>query len=165
MQHRLAAAKNQFSRLRTVLTSTRCLSMPRRARIWRTCVWSTLIYGWTCCGCSSYLLTQVWGTVNRQLRAIARSPRHITHTINEEVYAILGLPGPSELLQKAVDGLSRRLDQIKCTSDTVMCTPALHHQAAWARDLLTDAIRNCGRLEKGCGCSGCCMHSLWNLLR
>ena len=160
VQHRLAAAKNQFSRLRTVLTSTRCLSMLRRARIWHTCVWTTLIYGWTCCGCSSYLLTQVWGTVNRQLRAIARSPRHITHTTNDEVYEILSLPGPSELLQQAVDGLSRRLDHIKYTSDMVMCTPALHHQAAWAHDLLTDAIRNCGRLERvadaqGVACTVC----------
>ena len=109
VRHRLSTARNQFSRLRSVLTSTRCLSLKRRAQIWRTCIWSTLMYGWTCCGCSGYLLSQVLGLVNTQLRAIARSPRHITHTTNDEVYRMLGTAHPARLIQHAVDSLQRRL--------------------------------------------------------
>ena len=160
VRHRMEAAKTQFSRLRSVLTSSRCLSLKRRARIWQACVWSTLMYGWTCCGCSGFLLTQVCSLVHTQLRAIARSPRHITHTTNEEVCAMLGLPGPKALLLQAVDGLGRRLEFVRATSDDLMRRPDLHTQAEWARDQLISAAACLGRLERvaatqGVACTVC----------
>ena len=160
VRHRLSTARNQFSRLRSVLTSTRCLSLKRRAQIWRTCIWSTLMYGWTCCGCSGYLLSQVLGLVNTQLRAIARSPRHITHTTNDEVYRMLGTAHPARLIQHAVDSLQRRLTQAGAQGDTVMNGSEMHAQAAWAADLLRDAVLCSGRLERvtlveGVACTVC----------
>ena len=160
VRRRMDNARNQFSRLRNVLTSSRCLSLKRRARIWRTCVWSTLIYGWACCGCSGFQLSQVLGLVNTQLRAIARSPRHITQTSNAEVYSMLGLPDPIELVTQAAANLHRRLDYSWHTTDVVMQNPELHKQATWARERLTDATAGCRRLERitpteGVACPEC----------
>ena len=160
VRHRISTAKNQFSRLRSVLTSTRCLGLKRRAQIWKTCIWSTLLYGWTCCGCSGYMLSQVVGLVNTQLRAIARSPRHITHTTNEEVYRMLGIEPPTRLIQHAVASLQRRLAQARDSGDTVMAGAELHAQAAWAEDLLREAVLCNGRLERvtsveGVACTVC----------
>jgi len=160
VRHRISTAKNQFSRLRSVLTSTRCLGLKRRAQIWKTCIWSTLLYGWTCCGCSGYMLSQVVGLVNTQLRAIARSPRHITHTTNEEVYRMLGIEPPTRLIQNAVASLQRRLAQARDSGDTVMAGAELHAQAAWAEDLLREAVLCSGRLERvtsveGVACTVC----------
>ncbi|CAE7380080.1 slc47a1 [Symbiodinium sp. CCMP2592] len=154
VRHRIEAARNQYSRLRSVLTSTRCMSMKRRARIWLACIWSTLTYGWTCCGCSGFLFTQVCGLVTTQMRAIARSPRHIAHTTNEEVFAMLGLPGPAALMQHALENLRQRLQFVRQTDDTIMCNPTLHAQANWAFEALTDAIASKGRLERVTGTQG-----------
>ena len=160
VRHRLCTARNQFSRLRTVLTSTRCLSLKRRAQIWKTCIWTTLMYGWSCCGCSGYLLSQVFGLVNTQLRAIARSPRHITHTTNEDVYRMLGVPNPARLVQLAVWSLSRRLAAPCTEGDTIMRGTELQEQATWAADLLQEAVLCSGRLERvittqGVACTVC----------
>ena len=147
VRHRMDTAKNQFSRLRSVLTSTRCLSLKRRVRIWRACIWTTLVYGWTCCGCSGHLLSQVLGLVNTQLRAVARSPRHITHTTNQEVYDMLGLPDPTELLVQVFGNLQKRLDLVVGSSDLVMQRPEIQGQALWAHSQMIDATSGCRRLE------------------
>ena len=57
-QYRLEMGKNQFSRLRSVLVSHRCLSLARRAYMWQICVWTTLSYGLNCSGCTSLQLQQ-----------------------------------------------------------------------------------------------------------
>ena len=160
LKHRMEAAKTQFSRLRGVLTSTRCLSLKRRARIWRTCIWTTLTYGWPCCGCSGYMLSQVLGLVNTQLRAVARSPRHITQTSNQEVYTMLGLHAPTELLTQVLANLQSRLALTLQSDDIVMQRSELHDQAAWAREQLADAMQGCHRLERltpvdGVACPEC----------
>ena len=118
------------------------------------------MYGWSCCGCSGHLLSQVFGLVNTQLRAIARSPRHITHTTNEEVYRMLGVPNPTRLVQLAVRSLSRRLAAPSIAGDTIMHGTALHEQATWAADLLQEAVLCSGRLERvitkqGVACTVC----------
>ena len=101
--------------------------------------------------------------VNTQLRAIARSPRHITHTTNEDVYRMLGVPNPTRLVQLAVGSLSRRLAAPSIEGDTIMHGTELHEQATWAADLLQEAVLCSGRLEArdhnaGVACTVCGMY-------
>ena len=149
VRHRITAARNQFSRLRSVLTSSRCLSPARRGRIWRACIWSTLLYGWLCCGGSGYLLQQILSLVNTQLRTVARSPRHIMHTTNTEVCHMLHLPSPHEMIMQSADNLRQRLSYAtQLPDDDVMTRPTLHAQAEWALDSISAALAGCGRLAR-----------------
>ena len=101
VKYRLEMCKNQFTRLRSVLMSQRCLSLSKRAYMWRVCVWTTLSYGLTCSGCTSMRMQLISGIVAKQLRSIARLPRHITHATNEEVHARVGVLMPADMLQQA----------------------------------------------------------------
>ena len=149
IRHRITAARNQFSRLRSVLTSSRCLSPARRGRIWKACIWSTLLYGWLCCGGSGYMLQQVLSLVNTQLRTVARSPRHIMHTANTEVCHMLHLPSPHEMIMQSADNLRQRLSYAtQLPDDDVMTRPTLHAQAEWALDSISAALAGCGRLAR-----------------
>ena len=149
VRHRITAARNQFSRLRSVLTSSRCRSPARRGRIWRACIWSTLLYGWLCCGGSGYLLQQILSLVNTQLRTVARSPRHIMHTTNTEVCHMLHLPSPHEMIMQSADNLRQRLSYAtQLPDDDVMTRPTLHAQAEWALDSISAALAGCGRLAR-----------------
>ena len=90
---------NQFSRLRSALTSQRCLSLTNGAYMWKVCVWTTLSYGLVCSGCTGLHLQQISGLVSRELRSIAKMPRRITQNTNEEVRSHLDLPSPAAMLQ------------------------------------------------------------------
>ena len=51
LQHRLASAKNTYTRLKPFLRSRKRLSLPGRLRMWWACVWSSM----------RYALPQCWG--------------------------------------------------------------------------------------------------------
>ena len=73
---------------------------------------------------------------------------------------MLGLPGPKTLLLQAVDGLGRRLEFVRATTDALMQRPDLHTRAEWARDQLISAAASLGRLERvaatqGVACTEC----------
>ena len=149
IRHRITIARYQFSRLRSVLTSSRCLSLKQRARIWRACIWSTLMYGWTCCGGTAYTVQMVIQLAHTQLRQVAKSPRHIMHTTNEEVGLMLGLPSPAVLIQQSVNNFLQRLSHLEhLPGDDVMRRLELHTQAGWAVEQISTAISSCGRLER-----------------
>ena len=121
--------------------SQRCLSLARRAHMWQVCVWTTLGYGLTCTGCTALHMQLISGVVAKQLRSVARMPRHITHATNEEVHERVGIPMPADLLLKASQNLSDRLQQAKVSlpMTDVMQWPSIHRQAVWASRLLEDA--------------------------
>ena len=99
-KRRLDVAKSNFSRLRRVLTSTRCLKLARRVRVWSTCVWTSLTYGINCCGLTERWLIKFARLATQQLRTISRMPRHITHVSNRDLYASLKVGDPYEVLTK-----------------------------------------------------------------
>ena len=143
-QHRLELGRNQFSRLRSVLMSHRCLTLSKRAYMWQVCVWTTLSYGLACCGCASLQLQRLSGIVAKQLRSVARMPRHITHTTNAEIHDLLKVPTPAKLLEKASDSLVERLQRIvtQAEPDDVMLWPSIHRQATWSAHLIRDAAQH-----------------------
>ena len=83
LRHRIEVGRNQFSRLRKILTSRKHLALHRRARIWNACIWPSISYDLTCCGFTGHAISKLSEVVATQLRTIARSPRHITHETNQ----------------------------------------------------------------------------------
>ena len=141
VKYRLEMGKNQFTRLRSVLMSQRCLPLDKRAYMWQVCVWTALSYGLTCTGCASMHMQLISGIVAKQLRSIARLPRHITHATNSEVHARVGVPMPADLLQQASQNLWHRLLHAQATlpETDVMRWPSVHRQAKWSGRLIEDA--------------------------
>ena len=105
LRHRISVGRNQFTRLRKVLTSRKHLTLARRARIWDACIWSSLSYGLICCGFTGYSFSKLAEVVATQLRAVARSPRHIFHETNEVLRARLHIQDPAQRLLQMHNGL------------------------------------------------------------
>ena len=118
VKYRLEMGKNQFTRLRSVLMSQRCLPLAKRAYMWQVCVWTTLSYGLTCTGCTSMHMQLISGIVAKQLRSLARLPRHITRATNSKV---------------------RMHAQATLPETDVMRWPSVHRQAKWSGRLIEDA--------------------------
>ena len=107
-QHRLTAARAAFGRLRRVLTSHSDLSLRVRIRLWTTCIGTCLYYGLESSGVTLSGLQKIRVLVQKQLRAIARQPTHITHVSNKALLDDLGVTEPgTHLRQKAHAALER----------------------------------------------------------
>ena len=77
-KYRLAQARTQYGRLKKLLHSRQHLTLQQRMRMYHTCVWSTLSYSLHATGLGPAQVAQLRGVVATHLRAIARSPRHLT---------------------------------------------------------------------------------------
>ena len=138
LRHRVQTGRTQYQRLKRILCSRRCMSLNRRARLWSTCVWTTISYGLSCCGLPSSSLKTFQRVVNLQLRSISRLPSHVTHVTTEELYQRLHLQhSPSPLMRAAM-----RSSQVSPSG------PQLLQQAEHARDLLTESAGHAGKLQR-----------------
>ena len=90
--HRLAQSKAAFHRLRPVLTSKSTLNQQERLRVWQVCVLSCLRYGLDSIPLRQGLLKLIQVQCARQIRAITRSPVHLSRESTARLYARLHLP-------------------------------------------------------------------------
>ena len=150
LRHRVQTGRTQYQRLKRILCSRRCMSLNRRARLWSTCVWTTISYGLSCCGLPSSSLKTFQRVVNLQLRSISRLPSHVTHVTTEELYQRLHLQQPEiRLLHLCVQLCDRlRCLQAQLPAADIMCGPQLLQQAEHARDLLTESAGHAGKLQR-----------------
>ncbi|CAE7560197.1 pol [Symbiodinium sp. CCMP2592] len=97
-QHRRHAGQAAFSRMRTTLMSHRALSLDKRLHLWRTIVLPATLYSLSSSGYTrkSFDLTRV--LMVRPIRAIARSPRHLTEENDLHLLQRLRLPQIHEML-------------------------------------------------------------------
>eukprot|EP00439_Symbiodinium_sp_Y106_P015242 s10585_g2.t1 len=108
-RYRLAQARTQYGRLKKLLHSRQHLTLQQRMRMYRTCVWSTLSYSLHATGLGPAQVAQLRGVVATHLRAIARSPRHLTGETSESLHARLGFPDPMQQLCSEMENLVQRI--------------------------------------------------------
>ena len=108
VQHRVTAARATFGRLRRILTSRSNLSLTARVRLWSACVGAGLYYSLDSSGLTNNGLQKVRVLVQKQLRAIARMPTHITHISNQELLDRLGVCEPGAHILHNMQGQLRR---------------------------------------------------------
>ncbi|CAE7403450.1 pol [Symbiodinium sp. CCMP2592] len=108
LHHRVTAARATYGRLRRILTSRSNLSLTSRVRLWSACVASGLYYALDSSGISNNGLQKVRVLVQKQLRAIARMPTHITHVSNQELLDRLGVCEPGAHILHNMQGQLRR---------------------------------------------------------
>ena len=108
-KYRLAQARTQYGRLKKLLHSRQHLTLQQRMRMYHTCVWSTLSYSLHATGLGPAQVAQLRGVVATHLRAIARSPRHLTGETSESLHSRLGFPDPMQKLCDEMETLVQRI--------------------------------------------------------
>ena len=107
-QHRVVAARAAFGRLRRILTSRSNLSLASRVKLWSACVGTCLYYALDSCGVTLSGLQKVRVLVQKHLRAISRTPAHITHVGNQELLDQLGVKEPGAYILRNMEGQLER---------------------------------------------------------
>ena len=108
MHHRVTAARAAYGRLRRILTSRSNLSLKARLGLWTTCVGTCLYYALDSSGITANGLQRVRVLVQKQLRAIARMPAHITHISNQDLLIQLGVEEPGAHILRNMQSLLDR---------------------------------------------------------
>ena len=136
LHHRLASARNTYTRLKPFLRSRKRLSLPGRLRMWWTCVWSSMRYALPSVGVTGAGATNLRGLVATHMRALAVSPRHLTGETTESLFARLGVRDPVCMLEVLAGQQMKRLEQ--CVAQGLgkdVMTDDMINQAAWAHEL------------------------------
>ena len=102
--HRLSAADSNYKRLKRVLHSTRYISVRRRLIIYNACVRSSASYGLLAVGVTNTTLDRFCKQEIRHVRAIARSPRHLSHESSADLLKRIKQNTPVEFLLKIAKG-------------------------------------------------------------
>ena len=132
LQMRLQKCKAAQTRLRGVLQGRRGLSLGQRILLWKTTVLPCAMYGLGACGLSGPQLTRLRQVLLRQLRAISRTPAHITHESDHALLSRLGIPAPQLALARQHERTLRRMapdDQFLMPQDHPWM---LHLSACWS---------------------------------
>ena len=105
MEYRLAQAKKHHQR-RRILQGKGGLSLSQRVRLWRICVQTSQMHGLDVIGVTESTLKSFAPLVH--LRAIAKSPRHITRESDRALLDRLGLQSLEQSILLRMDGLLQR---------------------------------------------------------
>ena len=112
LKKRKQAARGSVMRLSKFLFSRKGLSLKHRVRMYITCVRSSLLYGISGVGITKKGLLEMRRFEIKHLRAIAKSPRHLSHESNADLYERLGIKECGEalkhLMQNRIESLERQ---------------------------------------------------------
>ncbi|CAE6926470.1 unnamed protein product [Symbiodinium sp. CCMP2592] len=124
LQYRLEKGTATYNRLGSVLKGRHHLTAAQRIDLWKSCVWSSISYALPACGLTPSGHKTLETAVIKHLRAILRSPVHLTFTSNAEIAQQAGLELPHRMLQKLLQTEARRKSNASSPVDPFICTPA-----------------------------------------
>ena len=125
VHHRIVSARATYGRLRRILTSRSSMSVRARVQLWRACVGAALFYAIDSSGVTLSGLRKIRVLVQKHLRAITRSPTHLTHLSNQALLDKFGVPEPGAYIR---DRVSKLVDR--------WCMPTLTVQRAFPSKLV-----------------------------
>ena len=98
MMHRLQIARSSRQRLVKILHSNRYLSVKQRIEMYMACVRSSAIYGVAVVGLTSASLNRLRAFEQKHIRAIAKSPVHLSRETAQSLYERLQIREPDEAI-------------------------------------------------------------------
>ena len=107
-KRRFKLPKKHHQRLRRILQGKGGLLLSQRVRLWRICVQTSQMYGLDVIGVTEPTLKSLHTQSLVHLRAIAKSPRHITRESDRALLDRLGLQSPAQCILLRMDGLLQR---------------------------------------------------------
>ena len=111
VKRNISRAKQRYGQLRRVLTTRSVLHPVHRLRLWRACLESVFLYGLPAVGVTPHGLHLLQVSMTKQIRAVLRSPVHITHESNQALWHRTGLTETGSLLAHRCLSLQDRLQQ------------------------------------------------------
>ena len=150
-KHRIRAAQSQRSRLLRFLHS-RQLSLRRRTTLYVACVRSSLLYGQHAVGITEPVLHLLAATDAKFVRALARSPAHITHESTDLLLRRLHLQSPLQALQALLDRRIHRSQDASAVARMTSTRQLLTNRIAEPSDAATGSLL---RPVESCRCFGC----------
>ena len=137
LEHRIRQSKGSFFLLRPWWGSGR-LPLRERVRLWKMCIWPSLVFGPYDVGLSPSLAEKFRAYVIRQLRHIAHSPVHLTRENNQSLFKRLQVQDPIVSLSlQTIQHWTKRLTVVTRLSDDDVLHRAvydLEHHLAEAAD-------------------------------
>ena len=112
LKHRISSARTNYRRLQRLLHARKFLTQEQRTQLWRTCVWTSLMYALPVTGLDAQGAGKMQGLVATHLRALAQSPRHLTHETNASVFSRLQVCDPLDVLINNAEALLLRLEAL-----------------------------------------------------
>ena len=103
LAHRLKVAAMNRQRLQKILHSSRILSVRHRLRLYLTCIRTSATYGLHAVGLTTDVLYRLGVFEVRHVRAIAKSPVHITRESTLELYNRLGVSRPTSYVRQLLE--------------------------------------------------------------
>ena len=143
LKYRMDLAQAHRNRLAKVLQGRGGLGVDQRRRIWQVCVQTSQTYGLAAVGITEAGLKKLHIQTMKHVRALAKSPRHITRESDEELLGRLGVRRPQEVLLQQLDGMIRRHGA--CTGMPCFGRDALLDWLALQRASLGGLGRQCKR--------------------
>ena len=107
---RLQAARANQAQLAKFLFGRKGLTQAHKLSMYRTCIRSAALYGLPALGITAKSLKALHAFEAKALRAIARSPRHLTHESNDELYTRLKFRPVADTLKDLMSGRIRELE-------------------------------------------------------
>ena len=110
MDKRLRAARANQALLRKFLYGRKGLTQTHKLSMYRTCIRSAATYGLPAVGVTPKSLRALHAFAIKTLRAIARSPRHLTHETNKDLYNRLGIRPVEDALLALIQNRLKELE-------------------------------------------------------
>ena len=108
MKHRLRIANCSRQRLIRILHSSRHLTIKQRLEMYMACVRSSAIYGLPAVGFTTASLNLLRTFEQKHIRAMAKSPVHLTRETTSELYLRLGIKEPDSAILCILQAQCRR---------------------------------------------------------
>ena len=124
LRHRLTKAHNRRWALASVLHSRR-LGIRYKLKIWRSCVYSTMLYGLAHCGLTGDQVAEIQKAIMKHTRAIISNQAFLTGETHESIICRYGIPRVHEDLHRDL----QRADKTQAQA------PDWMHQARWQQHL------------------------------
>ena len=112
MQHRLQIARASRQRLIKILHSSQHLGVHKRLELYMACVRSSAIYGVNAVGHTSASLNLLRTFEQKHVRAIARSPSHVSRETTAALYLRLGIKEPDVALLSILEAQCKHLTRL-----------------------------------------------------
>ena len=106
--HRIAAAQSRYQQIRKVLNGKGPLSTKHRLRLWAACIPPCLLYSLEATGCTAHGLQKLKVLTTRHVRAILKSPAHLTRVSTSDIWGRAVLQPPERLLLCRLQHLCQR---------------------------------------------------------
>ena len=108
---RMQAGQLRYQDIRRILNGRHVLTIKQRTSLWRSCIYSSLIYSLPVVGLTPKSNKKLYTQATRHLRAIARQPAHLHHTPNRSIWEASGLQPPAALAQQLLQTHRDKLAQ------------------------------------------------------